>query len=288
MNKPKKRKTGFIISILVIAFAVCYLGFLTYLQDSEAHIMPDYPRTDIERILSKEEFCEEDYRILYLQTGLARPAVDALKETDADFKSAMLKFQENFFKDVRITSEKNTIISREEFVADENGNKISGTEMAPLQNGDILITKSSRTYGWRNGHAAIVVDEEKGIVLESAVLGTDSSPAHISKWTKYPNFMVFRLKGVSRELRNKIAASAMENLNSVPYSLTVGIFSPKFRKNREIKTTNCSHLVWSAYMLFGYDLDYDGGLIVTPKDIANSPLLEVVQVYGVNPENPWP
>ena len=31
---------------------------------------------------------------------------------------------------------------------------------------------------------------------------------------------------------------------------------------------------------YGIDLDSDGGIIVTPTDIANSPYLEVVQSYG--------
>lgn len=39
--------------------------------------------------------------------------------------------------------------------------------------------------------------------------------------------------------------------------------------------------------MFIFILDSDAGMIVTPKDIANSPLLEVVQVYGVNPEDIW-
>jgi hypothetical protein len=29
-------------------------------------------------------------------------------------------------------------------------------------------------------------------------------------------------------------------------------------------------------------------MIVTPRDIANSPYLEIVQVYGVDPRSIWP
>ena len=70
----------------------------------------------------------------------------------------------------------------------------------------------------------------------------------------------------------------------IPYGLLTGI------PNKEpdtIKKTQCSHLVWYPYKHFGYDIDSDGSWLVTPKDIANSDLFEVVQVYGVNPEEIW-
>jgi hypothetical protein len=41
-------------------------------------------------------------------------------------------------------------------------------------------------------------------------------------------------------------------------------------------------------MQFGYDADYDGSWLVTPKDIANSDLFEIVQIYGVDPADIWP
>ena len=37
----------------------------------------------------------------------------------------------------------------------------------------------------------------------------------------------------------------------------------------------------------GYDLDPTGGPLVTPDDIANSPYLEVVQIYGFDPDKLW-
>lgn len=286
---PNKKHFHFIIAFFTIASAIVLtLAISSYMLDAEAHISPFYPLINIENILSKEELSNEDYETLYFQTGLGKSAIDELRKDNPDFRRVMLNFQSNFFSDIQFISEKNTIISKEEFVIDENGNYTNCTELSPIQNGDILITKSSRTYGWRNGHAALVVDEDRGTVLECAVLGTDSGLTDINKWTKYPNFMIFRLRDASREMRNKIAASALENLYPVPYSLTVGIFSSKSKKAGEINCTNCSHLVWQAFKLYEFDLDSDKSLIVTPKDIANSPLLEVVQVFGVDPANPWP
>lgn len=47
--------------------------------------------------------------------------------------------------------------------------------------------------------------------------------------------------------------------------------------------TQCAHLVWYAYRYFGYDLDSDGGFVVTPDDLYHSDLLELVQIYGIPP-----
>ena len=48
-----------------------------------------------------------------------------------------------------------------------------------------------------------------------------------------------------------------------------------------ITGTHCAHLVWYAYQQFGYDLDSDGGIIVTPRDLYESTNLEIVQIYGM-------
>ena len=77
----------------------------------------------------------------------------------------------------------------------------------------------------------------------------------------------------------------MEFVYDIPYGLFTGIPN---KAPENINKTQCSHLVWYPYFHFGYDLDSDGSWLVTPKDIANSDLLEIVQVYGVNPEEIWP
>lgn len=278
--------------LLVIVLALSVIAGVLYismaLTEPEAHICPDYPMEDLSPILSKDAFSQDDYLTLYYQTGLAKPAVDDIREMYDDWQERILRFQQNFFKEIDYVCEKNSPISREESIVDENGNYIDGTEMAPLHEGYILITKCSHTYGWRNGHAALVVDAANGRTLESVVLGENSSIQHISKWTNYPNFILLRPRGATYDEMSQVSETASELLFDIPYDFTVGIFSPKAADKDKIKGTQCSHLVWQAYYYFGYDLDSDGGLIVTPKDIANSPELEVVQVYGVDPGNIWP
>ena len=285
-------KTRFVRISFIILAAAAGLVILLILSmaavEPMAHIYPDYPMADLGPVLQKDTFTEEDYRLLYLQTGLGKPAVDEIMERYSDWRERLLRFQRDFFRSIDFICEKNSPVSREESIIDENGNYTHGTDLAPVHDGYILVTKSSHTYGWRNGHAALVVDARNGKTLESVVLGQNSAIQGIEKWTVYPNFMLLRPKGATYGEMQKVAQTALELLHDIPYDLTVGIFSPKSAARDKIKGTHCSHLIWQAYMYHGYDLDSDGGMLVTPKDIANSPKLEIVQVYGVDPREIWP
>lgn len=81
-----------------------------------------------------------------------------------------------------------------------------------------------------------------------------------------------------------IAAAAYTNLQSATYHLLV-------QKNPDAtlipEKTQCALLIWQAFYKFGYDLDTQDGLFVTPKSLASSPLLEILQIYGFNPEKVW-
>lgn len=316
MNKNHKNSgRGRIFHVIavvtaIIATAILYAAISSAILEPEAHISPNYPKIDLRPVLLKDRLTDRDYQALFFQSGLGRPAVDELRARCADSVQRIIHFQENFFRDIRYVCEKNSPVSREESVVDENGNLSNGTELASLHDGDILVTKSSHTLGWRNGHCALVVDAARGKTLESVVLGMNSSVQDIGKWTNYPNFILLRVKDVSGDKLAAIVRTAAEQLNDIPYDLTVGILSPKnaapenqyaLRNGRtqpgraqagqtpgKISGTHCSHLVWQAFRSFGIDIDSNGGILVTPKDIVRSPLLEVVQVFGVDPGNIWP
>ena len=289
MKKSKKRALRVVIIIFTIIILIAAVLLISgAAAEPDAHIAPDYQQIDITPILSKNQLSEEDYRTLFLQTGLGKPAVDDLRKDSPDAAQAILTFQNNFFKKIDYVCERNSLISKEESVVDGNGSYVDGQNLAPLHNGYIMITKCSHVFGWRNGHAAIIIDAAQGQTLESAVLGTNSLIQGTDKWKNFPDFMIFRIKGASDELLNEIARSALQNLNNIPYDFSVGVLSPKYQEPGQITGTQCSHLVWEACKLYGYDLDSDSGMIVTPKDIANSPLLEIVQVYGVDPQDIWP
>ncbi len=176
----------------------------------------------------------------------------------------------------------NSIISFEERIKENKLYKYAG-RLQNLENGDILLTPCSHTFGWRNGHAAIVVDQEKELTLESVVLGTPTCIQSIAKWRKYPGVMVLRLKDASKEERDAIAAYTLENMQGVRYGFwqdfTDGL---KLENPHGISSTHCSHLIWSVYNHFGYNLDGDGGIIVTPKDLSLSPKLEIIESHNVD------
>lgn len=278
-----KKKGRMIIGSLLL---VLLFRFFPPFVERQAHIVPDYPRVDLTEIIKKDVLAQRDYRCIYEQTGLGKIAIDKLRQQE-DKVEGIIYYQEKLFQDVEFVCEPNSTISNEERLVDR-GKTICGTKFADLQNGYVLITKSSHTFSWRNGHAAIVVDAARGETLESVVLGSSSCIQDVNKWLNYPNFIVLRLNNADPLLLEKIASFAKTYLNDIPYSLTAGVFRKKYEPTAEISGTQCAHLIWRAFREYGFDVDSTGGRIVTPKDIANSPLFEVVQVYGMNPKMPWP
>ncbi len=286
--KPAKKKVLLFVAFFASLLAISVI-IADHLTEATAHINPPYAQIDLVPILDQKEFAQDDYQTLFYQTGLGKTAIDELKANSPDFEERVLYFQDLFFTDVSVTSQNNTFVSKEEYTTDKNGNISPLFEFALIKDNYILVTKSSITLGWRNGHSAIIVNQDKGQTLESVVLGTNSRIQDISKWTYYPNVIVLKLKGNPDIESGKIAKYALQHLNDIPYRLSIGVFSAKEQTfATTIKGTQCAHLVWQAYAYFGYDLDSNGGKIVTPKDIANSSLLEVVQVFGVDPRQIWP
>ena len=288
--KKIKKRTRFIIGLFLLSVLIISAGLIISeaIIESKAHIAPEYLEKDLRPILEKDSLSDNDYKILFYQTGLGMTAINEIIEVSPDPVDEIISFQKNFFKTISISCEKNSIISKQESVTDNNGYKKHGTELTHLKDGYILITNASHVFGWRNGHAAIVVNGKERLTLESVVLGTNSSIQNADDWNSYPNFMILKLKDASDDLSAEIARNSLERLNDIPYNFMVGLTSSKFKAENDIKGTQCSHLVWHAFKSYGFDLDSDGGRIVTPKDIANSPLLEIVQVYGVDPSEIWP
>lgn len=276
-----------IVFLFIIAAIFTFIAIRNKLTQPLAHVKPSYDKVSIESILDKSKFTENDYKTLFYQTGLGKDAVDTILEDKTNGKDRILKMQENLFKDVIINQEMITPITYQESLINNEGKLVFGTELAPFENGYILVTRGTYSLGWRHGHAAIVIDSEHSYTLEAAVLGQDSQIMGISKWKYYPNFMILKLKNSNQEELDKISKYAVDTISKVPYRLTTGIFSSKYKEGIEPIGTHCSHLVWYPFMAHGYDLDFDGGMIVTPMDIANSPLLEIVQVYGFDPKELW-
>ncbi len=271
------------IASAVLAWFFVFLGVvLVFLSVSEAVVdnsartLPVYAREDLTAVLAKDVWNEEDLSFLYRQTGLGRPALQAMKNQ----RERIPYFQDALYYEGTIKHDLAAFSTPHDYFENYSA------PLAPLENGDVIVSSSCHTFGWRNGHAGLVVNAETGSVLQSVAPGTDSHIESTDWFLGSTNFIVLRLKGAGKEERNEIAKTAMARLKGIPYSLLVGILSPK-DAGETVKKTNCSHLVWQAYKYFGYEIDSDGGAVCTARDIAKCDLFEVVQVYGFDPDKLW-
>jgi len=270
---------------IVLAVTAGALMIASYTVEKTARVLPAYAREELTPVLEKEEWTEEDYAFLFRQTGLNRPALDELKKNSAD-KAEYEKFQDAFFYEGTVVHDMAAITTPHDYM----DGKVS-FPIAPLHDGDVIISSSCHTFGWRNGHAALIVDAKRGITFESFTPTTPSGYGTVEWFSTCSNFMVLRLKEEYRAQTDpaEIAKSAQEKLMHVPYRLTVGIFFPKdqCKNGRTPTATHCAHIVWQAFKNFGYDVDSNGGAIVVPRDIARSPYFEVVQVNGFSVDKLW-
>lgn len=284
----RKRRILYLSSFSVFCAAVLFVW--TESAERDAHFTPDYEKISLEDFLGKAEPADEDYAVIFGQTGLARPGVDELCRLGR--QSELLCLQERFFTPVEYHCSGSYVICRSERLDGEETGETAGF-LPTAHTGDILITFSGHVFGWRSGHAAIVVDGEKGLTLEAISPGCNSCLCELSHWREYPQFVLLRPKNLTEQECGEIAAYAVENMSNIPYDL----FQRAERGNGQGGTgtgdatppedtgfagTQCAHLVWAVYYHFGYDLDSDGGYIVTPMDLCRSGLLEVVQVYGID------
>lgn len=165
-------------------------------------------------------------------------------------------------------------IIKEEYKEDESGKRICQPRFTDIQEGDILVTDSTYCLCFRHGHAALVVDADRGITLEAFGIGTNSEFSRLEEWRRYPHVVILRLKA-PEEVRRKVARYAKEQLVGIPYMLSPGAIDDK-DMDGSYWGTQCAHLVWAAFAACGYDVDGDGGWLVTPEDFTVSKLLQVV------------
>lgn len=256
-----------LFGLLVLAIAVIYLP-QRFIAHSTAPFVPDYPRVELT--------ANTDYETIFLQTGLGRAAVDKLK-AEGNFET-VIKAQDHFFATPKIEcAPMFDWFTREDRTEDD---EFPG--FADLQMGDILVTLSTHSFGWRHGHAGLLIDEYT--VLECQQMGTDVSSEGIYYWTNYSNWAVLRPKNVTHEQQEAVCEFALNNLIGKPYNILSGIFGPKAPDINDRNTGfYCTNLIWYAWNSLGLDLDSDGGKIVTAYDLLHSDKLEVVQLYGMDP-----
>ena len=278
-----KRKSGFqkfITWVLVIAIVFVASNFLlSEIADWSAYREPIYldqlEWNEINnKITNRKSLSDTDYENILSQTGLGKPAVDKLIRT---LKQGEIQNYYNYYKQNKsFECVREGLLAYHEYITDEEGNRLQNLPFADLQNGDIIITLSIHSFGWRHGHAAIVTDAKSGTTVQAVMMGEESAYGNVSEFSQFPMVAVLRAKDTDAQTRQGIADYAA-NLVGIEYSLFVDM-SADTEKFPE--TTHCAHLVWHAYNKYGIDIDYNGGETVTPKDILKSDKLEIVQVYG--------
>ena len=215
-----------------------------------------------------------EYQTVFTQTGLGKPALNKLMRSRN--YSEIEKYYNYYMQNKDFECYREGLFAYHEYITDENGNKIQNPGFADLQNGDIIITLSILTFGWRHGHAAIVTDAKNGTTVQAVMMGEQSALGNVGEWSEFPLVAVLRAKDTDVQTRQKIADYAKNNLVGLEYSLFAGFFG----EEETLTQTQCAHLVWYAYNQFRIDVDSTGGETVTPRDILKSDKLEIVQVYG--------
>lgn len=279
MRKKVFLSAAAIFITLIIGFSV--LDFHYAAKDSRTEFY------DLSALLQQETFTEEEYEILFRQTGLGKAAISDLREESEDFAESVRFFQTQKLAPLRY---RQTFLffptTTAEQLLDEEGNERFLT-LPPLKNGDILITRSTKTLCYHHGHCALVFDAEHGKTAEALMIGTPSAILQTDLWCSYPTLLILRPKEADSDDIENMLTYAQKSLTGVPYNLLTGLIKKDKSDRERADYTQCSHLVWQAYRQLGIELDSDGGWLVTPCDIARSDELEVVFSYGFGEEGKW-
>lgn len=282
--KNKGKNKGFrVVCIILVALLVFRLVDFGLSEWTDLIAYEDAVRDDAkwekiaEKINNNIFLTTEDYEIVMSQTGLGKSAFDSLI-----FQGRMDKiedYREYFLLDKEFYCYREGVFACHESIKDSNDEFIDNPPFADIRNGDIIVTLSIHSLGWRHGHAAIVVDAEKGLCIQANMVGEKSGYGYVNTWKDFPMVALLRVKDESSEKTEEIAKYAEDNLRGLPYSLFSGIVTGR-NSEKVPYATQCAHLVWYAYYHFGIDISPQGGRIITPYDFLKSEKLEVVQVYG--------
>ena len=283
-EKKSRRKRLALLFLAIVLFLVVLFLFLQHVWPHRSQpFRPDYPQLELSGLLAGDNLTPSDYQTIYQQTGLGPAAVDDLLALGDAGVQQILDTQERFFLPPGdAPCRAMGFVTYEHRYRDESGRALAGVPLAPLREGDILVSLSTHTLGWRHGHAGLVLDPDAGITLESVVLGSDSAQTKVSHWRTYSTLLVLRPKDATAAQRSAVVAFAEEHLDGIPYSLLSGIFGPKFQPVDASHNAQCAYLPWYAWMSQGFDLDGDGGRIVTPMDLTLGEV-EIVQICGIDP-----
>lgn len=305
MSKNNKRRLPKRIIALIVAGAfIAFLGltllgfFIAFwVSDGTAYVWrPSYEmlsKDELSAVYNKAELSEADYELLFEQTGLTKTGIDRARERTNGW-ARVRAIQQSYFKERGVApAQFAPLICTDHLTGDP-------MEMIYLERGDIIITSSTHFASFRIGHSAIVTNGAMNTVFQSNQVGVANFYANANEmFANRINFMVLRIKpeyfsdsGLDdaqyRENLDRVTYYIEHDLKDIPYSVFTGVFTNK----DSAVSTSCSHLIWYGFKhfddvnggKFNLDLDPDGGPLVVPKDMSESPYLEVVQIFGFDPD----
>lgn len=265
-----KRRIFIIAAVVLTVFAA--MQITVFASDVRAeYVKPPYAATDISGILEKSSLSDADYETLYRQTGLTKIGVDRCMARGNEGVARIKSIQSGLFCDYAVDTDRFAPFCR----AYRTGKRVA---CCYLENGDIFVTSSTHIAGFSAGHAGLVTDAARGETLQAVSYFAESRLGSARDFTCRLNFLVLS-PVASAEAREEVVRYAKSNLLGTKY----GVCPSKHECGR----TQCAHLVWYAYNRLGIDLDCNGGYFVTPKNIANSPCVRVVQVFGFDLDELW-
>lgn len=276
LTAKNKAALAFSVIATVILAACIGLQIAFTVADTIKCWRPGYEKVNLTEILGKDKLSAEDYELLYMQTGLTETGIKRALAKGENGKQRIRQIQEDFFAEHKVNNDFFAPI----ICTDSIEKKVANIY---LEEGDILVTSSTHFSGFRIGHAGLVTDAANNKVIQASAYGSTSEIGTVGDFTDRVNFMILSVKDADAATKKKVAEFADKNLRNKAYDVTAGVFT----KKNNCERTQCAHLVWYAYKQFGIDIDGNGGLVVTPRNIANAPNIELVQVFGFDPVKLW-
>ena len=275
MSKAGKRRLCRAVAAVIAAVIFIYVVFQsgTYIMGAvKKPWKPTYEQENLSELLEKDELTDEDYAALYRQTGLTKIGVDRILTRET--RDYIHLIQQDYF-------------DKTEPQYDIFGTFIGSFERemghysyVPLEDGDVVCCLSTYLSFFHIGHCGIVVSGEFNLLAESEGYSSVMETVHATEFFNAASFVVLRVK-TDEKTKAQVTNYVMEQMLGTRYDFLTGIFEPK--ATEPLRATHCSHAVWYAYNRFGIDLDSDGGKIVSPRQLALSPFVEVVQIRGIDP-----
>ena len=278
-----KYKLGKIITTacLIIVAVIVLLGGLTLLAERNSATPPATEKVDLSDILQKETLTEQDYTILWEQTGLGETILRSLWK-DSDEKEILLAEQDRFFNAPENTCISLALFSKSEIITKRE----NYYPLYDLQPGDVLLTKSTHTLCYRHGHSALYIGD--GEIIEAAAIGLPTNTTQAELWGQYPSGIHLRLKesaankrGTDRKTLGAQAAEyAKEELLDDKYHLLSGAFGIGTETNH----TQCAHLIYAAYQSCGVEVSANE-FPVTPHSLLENGQFEILRYWGFDPKD---